>query len=194
MSKKLLEIAAEIVQAQSSVNPMPFDQIENALIKTFSTLQKMLKAEQEGKALDLLMPGADASMAEKAPEKVDPKDSIQEDKVVCLECAAQMKQLTAKHLSSHGLSIREYKQKWGFPLKQSLSAKSLSKARSKAAKKRGLPENLLRYREEKRLQKLEAPPMIGEEGEAGLPFAGVAEEMEVKAPLIKRGRRKSPVE
>lgn len=193
MSKKLLEIAAEIVQAQSSVNPMSFDQVENALIKTFSTLQKMQKAEAEGRTLDLLISGGEVSIAEKGPEKVDPKDSIQEDKVVCLECGAQMKQLTAKHLSSHELTIREYKQKWGFPLKQSLSAKSLSKARSKAAKKRGLPENLLRYREEKRLQKLEATPIIEEEAAVSLPFPAPVEEVEVKvAP--KRGRRKSSAE
>jgi hypothetical protein len=64
-----------------------------------------------------------------------------------------MKQLTAKHLSAHGLTIREYKQKWGFPLKQSLSARSLSKARSKAAKRRGLPENLVKYRESRKLMK-----------------------------------------
>jgi len=193
MTKKLLEIAAEIVQAQSSVNPMPFEQVEIALIKTFSTLQKMQKAETEGRTLDLLISGAEVSIAEKAPEKVDPKDSIQEDKVICLECAAQMKQLTAKHLSSHGLTIREYKQKWGFPLKQSLSAKSLSKARSKAAKKRGLPENLLRYREEKRLQKLEAPPIVEEESTVSLPFPVPVEEMEIKA-VPKRGRRKTTAE
>ena len=70
---------------------------------------------------------------EEIPEKIDPQSSIQENKVVCLECSAEMRQLTIKHLSSHGLNIREYKKKYGFPLKQSLSAKSLSKARSKAA-------------------------------------------------------------
>jgi hypothetical protein len=37
---------------------------------------------------------------------------------------------------------KEYRKKYGFSARTPLSAKSLTKARSKAAKKRGLPENL----------------------------------------------------
>jgi predicted transcriptional regulator len=148
MDKKLLEIAADIVKGQSAVNRMAPEEIAEALTKTFSTLQKMQKAENSGVSL-----GAETVMEEKAPERVDPRKSIQENKVVCLECGAQMRQLTVKHLSAHGLNPREYKRKWGFPLKQSLSAKALSKARSKAAKKRGLPENLRMYIEAHRREK-----------------------------------------
>lgn len=153
MTKKLLEIAADIVQVQASSGQMSAEQVETALIKTFTTLQRMQRAEEEGTALDLLKALDDRAAEERAPVKTDPKESIQEDKVICLECGAAMKQLTAKHLLAHGLTIREYKQKWGFPLKQSLSARALSKARSKAAKRRGLPENLVKYRERRKLMK-----------------------------------------
>lgn len=44
--KKLLEIAAEIVQAQASVEPMSTKQIEQSLIDTFSTLKKLYRAEE----------------------------------------------------------------------------------------------------------------------------------------------------
>jgi predicted transcriptional regulator len=67
-----------------------------------------------------------------------------------------MKQLTRKHLGLHGLSPRDYKKKWGFSMRQSLSAKSLSRARSRAAKKRGLPENLVKFQEGR---KHKAPPV-----------------------------------
>ena len=40
------------------------------------------------------------------------------------------------------MSEKEYKKKYGFTMRTTLSAKSVTKARSKAAKKRGLPENL----------------------------------------------------
>jgi len=50
--KKLLDIAAEIVQAQASVGHMSAEQIEQSLIKTFSTLQRMQKAEEKGLFLD----------------------------------------------------------------------------------------------------------------------------------------------
>jgi predicted transcriptional regulator len=153
MAKKLLEIAAEIVQAQVSTNQLVTDEIVIALRQVFSALQDMQKSESEGMPLDVAKPSEESSPEDPAAAKVDPKGSIQEDKVVCLECGAEMRQLTAKHLSSHGLTIREYKHRYGFPLRQSLSAKALSKARSKAAKKRGLPEKLLKFQEERKRKK-----------------------------------------
>lgn len=92
-----------------------------------------------------------------------------------------MRQLTTKHLSNHGLSPREYKTKWGLSLKQPLSAKSLTKARSRAAKKRGLPENLVKYIEGKKQARADA---------AAQSFAEpVAEPPEVK-PLTRRVPKK----
>jgi hypothetical protein len=64
-----------------------------------------------------------------------------------------MLQLTNKHLGPHGLNLQEYKTKWGFPAKQPLSSKNVSKARSRMAKKRGLSENLIRVMETKRMEK-----------------------------------------
>jgi len=82
-----------------------------------------------------------------------PADSIQNDKVICLECGAEMRQLTSKHLVSHGMNVKEYRKKYGFTMRTPLSAKSLTKARSKAAKKRGVPENLKKYMEARRQEK-----------------------------------------
>jgi predicted transcriptional regulator len=76
--------------------------------------------------------------------------------VICLECGAEMKQLTQRHLLSHSLSPKEYRKKYGFTMRTPLSAKSLTKARSKAAKKRGLPEQLQKYLEARRQAKAEA--------------------------------------
>jgi predicted transcriptional regulator len=153
MAKKLLEIAAEIVQAQVSTNQLATEEIVSSLKLVFSALRDMQKSEIEGMPLEAAKPSDELLPEEAAAGKIDPKGSIQEDKVVCLECGAEMRQLTAKHLSSHSLSIRDYKHKYGFPLRQSLSAKALSKARSKAAKKRGLPEKLLKFQEERKLKK-----------------------------------------
>ncbi len=153
MAKKLLEIAAEIVQAQVSTNQLLTDEIVLSLKQVFSALQDMQKSETDGMPLEIARLSEEPVSEETSPGKIDPKGSIQEDKVICLECGAEMRQLTAKHLSSHGLSIREYKHRYGFPLRQSLSAKALSKARSKAAKKRGLPEKLLKFQEERKRKK-----------------------------------------
>jgi predicted transcriptional regulator len=153
MGKKLLEIAAEIVQAQVSTNQLGTEEIVLSLRNVFTALREMQKSETEGMPLEIAKIPEELVLEEAFPERIDPKGSIQEDRVICLECGAEMRQLTAKHLGSHALSIREYKQKYGFPLRQSLSAKALSKARSKAAKKRGLPEKLLKFQEERKRKK-----------------------------------------
>ena len=186
MTKRLLEIASEIVQTQVSMRQMSSEEIVLSLRQVFNTLQGMQKSETDGSFVDLGKMTDDSSTEGKSAEKSDPKDSIQEDKIVCLECGAEMRQLTTKHLGAHGLNPREYKKKWGFALRQSLSAKSLSRARSKAAKKRGLPENLVKYQEEKKLKKAE---IAGEE--ANLPAGHENTEIQSKGANRKRPRKKS---
>jgi predicted transcriptional regulator len=179
MSKKLLEIASEIVQAQASNARMSAEEIESALLRTFNMLHKMQLAEQDGRPLDLAIGPEEAAEEASALQVLDPSKSIQKNKVICMECGAEFKQLTANHLHSHDLSPRDYKKKWGFPLKQPLTAKMLTAARSKAAKLRGLPPKLKEYIEKRRVVKAEdLPPVVSAPP--------------VKAP--RAGRRKVPAE
>ncbi len=149
MAKRLLEIAAAIVKARASVGRISPDEIEQILTNTFLVLRRMQHLEDRGELLEPEMMMAEKPAAKK-PEFLDPKDSIRENKIICIECGIEMKQLTKKHLSSHGLTPRDYKKKWGFTMRQSLSAKSLSRIRSRAAKKRGLPENLVKFQEDRK--------------------------------------------
>lgn len=154
MAKKLIEIASEIVQTQATLTPMSVAEITNSLKQVFKTLQEMQKAEETGTTYAVSFepePSQEVGPAEKPA--LTPEKSIQNDKVICLECGAEMKQLTQKHLSAHALSPKEYKKKHGFSMRTPLSAKSLTKARSKAAKKRGLPENLVKAIEARRQAK-----------------------------------------
>lgn len=146
MCKKLVEIASEIVQTQAALTPMSAPDIALSLRQVFSTLQELQRAESGETAL----PGGEA-VSEEKPE-LTPEDSIQNDKVICLECGAEMRQLTKMHLTSHGLNPKEYKKKYGFTLRTPLAAKSVTKERKRAAKKRGLPENLKKYMAAKRQQ------------------------------------------
>lgn len=165
MDKKLLELAVELVQAQASLNKMSGEEIEMALIRVYNALYKMREAEKEGRSVDVPEYLAEAAALEQAPEKIDPRASIQDDRVICLECGLEFRQLTANHLRTHQLSPREYKRKWGFPLKQPLAARNLTKLRSRSAKKRGLPVRLQQYLEEQRRRKMGLQP----EGESNTP-------------------------
>jgi predicted transcriptional regulator len=147
MTKKLIEIASEIVQTQASLTAMSGADISSSLRQVFVTLHELQRAESGEVILE----------QEPAPvQALKPEDSIQNDKVICLECGAEMRQLTKKHLDSHGMTAKEYKLKYGFTQRTPLSAKSLTKARSKAAKKRGLPQELQKYMEARRREKAKA--------------------------------------
>jgi predicted transcriptional regulator len=122
-------------------------EISSALRQVFSTLNDLQKAESGEVVLE---------QAPAAAQPLKPEDSIQNDKVICIECGAEMKVLAQKHLVSHGMSTKEYKKKYGFTMRTPLAAKSLTKARQKAAKKRGVPENLKKYMEARRQAKAEA--------------------------------------
>ena len=161
MTKKLLEIAAEIVQAQVASTPMKPTEIASSLRMVFQTLQQIQKSQAEGAVLPPQM------LPEAAPKALAPKDSIKEDKVICLECGAEMRQLTSKHLVSHGMDQKEYRTKYGFSMRMPLAAKSLTKARRKSAKKRGLPENLQKAIEARGQRKAAASTKAAANTEAG---------------------------
>jgi predicted transcriptional regulator len=152
MTKKLIEIASEIVQTQVSRTSMSGAEIASSLRQVFITLHELEKAEAGGIVVEFAQPAA----KEVAATKLSPADSIQNDKVICLECGAEMKWLTQKHLVSHGMNQKEYRQKYGFTMRTPLAAKSLTKSRSKAAKKKGLPEKLKKYLEARKQNKAKA--------------------------------------
>ncbi len=154
MARKIIEIASEIVQTQVSLAPMSATEITSSLRQVFGTLMELQKAESG--EIELALVQEPAAVQEKTPGPITPENSIQNDKVICLECGAEMKQLTQKHLTSHGISSKEYKKKYGFPMRTPLAAKALTKARSKAAKKRGLPANLVKAIEARRQSKAQS--------------------------------------
>lgn len=135
MSKTLVQMTAEIIQSQISSKQMTTDEIKTALNDTFQAL----KALQDAEACGVVEIGSD--MAAATPS-VDPKKSIQKNKIVCLECGQEFKMLSPKHLKSHGLDSKEYRKKYGFSARQPLCAKTLSEKRSASGKERGIPENL----------------------------------------------------
>lgn len=134
MGKSLVEMAAELVQAQCSSTSMSAEEMVQSLQSTYNVLHSLQHDEARGAATEAGQ--AQGAFSDK-PEK-----SIQKHKIVCLECGEEFKMLSPKHLFSHGLTGREYRQKWGLSLRQPLCAKELSDRRKKSGKARGLPENL----------------------------------------------------
>lgn len=147
MSKSLVEMAADIVKAQCTSTSMSAEDISSSLQNTFTVLQSLQANEVSAEAITV----GEEQKGDNAVE-VSPEKSILRNKIVCLECGQSFKLLSPKHLASHGLTGKEYRKKYGFPLRQPLCAKALSERRKKAGKERGVPENLLKAIAERKLR------------------------------------------
>lgn len=138
MAKSLVEMTAEIIQSQINSKQMNLDEIKTALNDTFQTLKALQEAEN--------IAGSEAEPeGSPAAPILEPKKSIQKNKIICMECGQEFKMLSPKHLSSHGLDSKSYRKKYGLSARQPLCSKALSEKRSQSGKERGLPENLRKY-------------------------------------------------
>ena len=145
MSKTLVQMTAEIIQSQITSKQMSTDEIKVALNETFQALKSLQDAEAGG---------ANDTDTEATVPALDPKKSIQKNKVVCIECGQEFKMLSPKHLKSHGLNSKEYRKKHGLSVRQPLCAKTLSEKRSQSGKERGLPVNLRKAIDARRKKKV----------------------------------------
>ena len=115
-------------------------ELANLIDKTY----KSLKNIAEGGSVPKERPKTETSTS-----AIDSKASIRKNKVICLECGKEFKILSRSHLIGHALTAREYKQKYGFSLRQPLTAKSLSAARRKIAIDKELGQKMAKARKKK---------------------------------------------
>ncbi len=111
---EILKQALEIARAQAGVRPMQANEVAEYISSLVQSLQGFAEPE-----------------VCKAAPAVDPKNSITETYAICLECGKKFKVIGNRHLKSHGLSVKEYKEKWGLKKGTSLAAKSLVRQRRK---------------------------------------------------------------
>lgn len=117
-----LKEALDIVKAQASVRVMTDEEI-TVLIQRLSTGIKGI-AEND-------LTFTDMSMTDVAG---DPRKSLKEKSVTCLECGKTFKILTRRHLITHGLDAESYREKWGLKKDTPLVCKSLQRERRKKMK------------------------------------------------------------
>lgn len=159
MLKSMIELVTEIVSGQSSQRVLSGEEIATLIRQTYRALKEIEVVESGGESsqeshrpieVQHSTPDVNQSVGEQAhgESMIDPSESIQEDKIVCIECGREFKTLTHTHLKEHGLTSKEYKQKWG--IKETLAAKSVSERRKAQARERNLGEQLMKARAAKR--------------------------------------------
>ena len=121
----LVELAADIVSAYVSNNPVSTVDLPGLIVEVHAALARVGGPFEE-------------APAEKQKPAVNPKKSVFTDYIVCLEDGKKFKSLK-RHLRTHfDLSPEEYRDKWDLAPDYPMVAPSYAEARSNLARQMGL--------------------------------------------------------
>jgi len=163
----LVSIAADIVSAYVSNNPLPVGELSKLIADTYVALQGI------GTSV--------APAAAKLEPAVSIKKSVTPDYIICLEDGKKFKSLK-RHIGTHyNLTPDEYRQKWHLPSDYPMVAPNYAAARSTLAKASGLG----------RKASAPAPAEVEKPKRAGRAATAVMTASAVKSPAKKP--RKAPV-
>ncbi len=119
-------MAAEIVAAYLTSNPMPAAEIPSLIETVHRALLDVRGGERPAVAME-------------APKPAVPiRKSIHDDYLVCLEDGKKLKMLKRYLRTKFNLSPEEYRLKWGLPADYPMVAPNYSRKRSSFAKNIGL--------------------------------------------------------
>lgn len=121
----LIELTADVVAAYVSNNPVQVGDLPNLIADVHATLVRI-----GGKP--------EVVQAEKPKPAVNPKKSVFDDYIVCLEDGKKFKSLKRHLMTHYGLTPEQYREKWGLDPSYPMVAPSYAAARSQLAKKMGL--------------------------------------------------------
>ena len=125
MAQPLTEMAKDLTLALIENNLLPPEDMQQQLAKTHASLLELKAHEDEtlGARAD-----RETTIAH-TPTPQSWKKSIKKHSVACLICGQTFKQLSARHLRQHDLNPRTYRQQFGIPRTQPLSAKETTAMR-----------------------------------------------------------------
>ena len=125
MNDELVELTADIVSAYVSKNAVPTAELAGVI----ASVHQSLRTLKEGTA---------APIGEQQTPSVNPKRSVHNDYIVCLEDGKKYKSLKRHLATHHGMSPNEYRAKWNLPSDYPMVAPGYAAARSALAKSMGL--------------------------------------------------------
>ena len=135
-AKSYLEMTGDIVAAMAGNQVMSPEDMSAAIRRIYGMLVELGQFGVEGH--------------DNGQVTISAPDSIQRNQIICLVCGKAFKLLSNRHLALHGMTPREYKQKYGIRMTQALSAKTLSARRRKLAKELGMGKQLAEWRAQRK--------------------------------------------
>ncbi|MHB2208290.1 Ros/MucR family transcriptional regulator [Methylobacterium sp. CM6257] len=123
------DLAAEIVSAYVSNNPVPPAELPALIARVHEAVSNLTATGSAGAA------APDAEIEKPTPAQI--RKSIRDDGIVSFIDGKTYKTLK-RHLSSHGLDPRSYRERYGLPADYPMTAPSYAAQRSALAKAIGL--------------------------------------------------------
>ena len=124
-SEMLIELTADVVAAYVSNNPVPIGELPNLIADVHAALGRVGGAPEQ-------------PIAEKLKPAVNPKRSVHDDYIICLEDGKKFKSLKRHLMTHYNLTPDQYREKWALDPTYPMVAPNYAAARSQLAKKMGL--------------------------------------------------------
>jgi len=122
----LVELTADVVSEYVSNNSVPVAELPALIAHVHAALGSVNGA-----------PLAEAPQEKPVPA-INPKRSVQNDFIICLEDGKKFKSLKRHIMTHYGLTPEDYRTKWGLSADYPMVAPSYAESRSQLAKKMGL--------------------------------------------------------
>lgn len=122
-SDEVLGLTAQIVSAHVSHNTVAPDALPALIQEVYKTLINV---------------GKQPAQAEKPTPAIPVKQSIRQDRIICLEDGKSFSMLKRHLMTDHKLTPQQYREKWGLPRDYPMVAPNYAQTRSALAKKIGL--------------------------------------------------------
>lgn len=121
----LIELTADVVAAYVSNNPVPAADLPTLIADIHAALGRV------GTVVE-------AAPVERQKPAVNPKKSVHDDFIICLEDGKKFKSLKRHLMTHYGLTPDQYREKWNLEPGYPMVAPNYAAARSQLAKTMGL--------------------------------------------------------
>ena len=101
-SDALIELTADVVAAYVSNNPVPVGELPNLIADVHAALGRVGSV-------------AEPVQVDKPKPAVNPKKSVHDDYIICLEDGKKFKSLKRHLMTHYGLTPEQYREKWDLP-------------------------------------------------------------------------------
>lgn len=124
-NEMLIELTADVVSAYVSNNSVPAGELPSLIAEVHSALGRVGGTPEP-------LP------VEKAKPAINPKRSVHDDYIICLEDGKKFKSLKRHIMTHYGLTPEQYRDKWSLDPNYPMVAPNYAAARSQLAKNMGL--------------------------------------------------------